>query len=712
MTATDTRTPAKTKTTTASAPGPVTGDYAWTWAAGPVAGPALAAGGVMSLSMLGDLAAVNPWWAVGTTTLVAVAAGARDVLNRVSRLGAAYRATCWMASGAWATYAMTGSPWDPTNLTALAAGTTIMGVLAAPMGRREAGLVEAARVAGDTARSAAQRLSVAVEWEARIGRVARIPGAVITAVETWPTNTGFTLRVNLPEGGVRWSTLAAAAPNLAADADLPTGCVIEVAPGPTMRVAFLRVATTAPETLVVYPDDTTPLTFTGELPLGKYQNGTVATIRILEDPLLIVGRRGSGKSNGILVLLAALVRCVDTVIWVIDPGGVTGIARKFLAPWLNGATDKPVIDWVATNYDDVELMLDAAIAIATGRKTVYAPLMTAVDDDKIPISAEVPAIVLLVDEGAESLAMDSGHGAVATKLASLLRIARSARVQIIVSAVDAKATTIPPVFKSQAGVSIFCRPDKPHEVAQLHGWRGNGSVPDVAPEGSMLLKLPNISGVTWGQIYRIKESQTLICATAMTPHRPDLDAPSVKLMVKEIGPDVYAHRWDRYLSWLAEQDDGKEFHLTAPKGMATANAPKAPRTSTGSPAEDMAAAFGAAQDALDKMRQDTAARNAKKNDDALFAEIVAGFDADPQEKPAAPKPLITPKSQSGPARMVAILAAAGPGGMTVAELTAGLAVEGFTPSTATIYTWLNAAKTAGTVSSPEKGTWVAVIDGQ
>lgn len=707
MTATDTRTPAKTKTpTTASAPGPVTGDYAWTWAAGPVAGPALAAGGVMSLSMLGDLAAVNPWWAVGTTTLVAVAAGARDVLNRVSRLGAAYRATCWMASGAWATYAMTGSPWDPTNITALAAGTTIMGVLAAPMGRREAGIVEAARIAGDTARSAAQRLSVAVEWEERIDRVAHIPGTIITAVEDWPTGTGLTLRVNLPSGGVQWSALSAAAPGLAADADLPHGCVIEAVPGPTMRVAFLRIATTPPETLVPYPEDTHPLTFTGDLPVGKYQTGKLTTINILEDPLLIVGQRGSGKSNFMQVLNAALVRCPDTLVWHIDLNGA-GISRPWLAPWIAGETDRPVIDWVAPSIEEAEIMVEAANFIAVSRKAVYGDAMDEVDDDKLPISASLPAIVVVLDEGAQGLSMAQGHKEFAASLESLISIARAARIQIILSVLDAKAMTLPPAFKAQSGVKAFLRPKDPHEVAQLHGWKGHGSVPDVAPPGSMLLRLPDVGGVAWAQVYRILPSAVKACVRATTAIRPYLDQPGIDAMAAALGADAYGKRWDRYLAWAAAQKGKK----TDP-GMPAAPTAKASRPSTRSPAEDMAAAFGAAQDALDKMRQDTADRNAKKNDDTLFAEIVAGFDADSQEKPAAPKPLITPKSQSGPARMVSILAAAGPDGMTVAELTAGLATEGFTPSTATIYTWLNAAKGAGTVASPEKGTWVAVIDGQ
>src|SRR5690606_4936976 len=93
------------------------------------------------------------------------------------------------------------------------------------------------------------RQARAADWEDRIRRVARTRVRIV-GVEAWPaatvdgaeTEAGFTLDVQLPRGGRTWRDLAAHADGLAADAELPYGCGVEVAAGINRGRALVRVA--------------------------------------------------------------------------------------------------------------------------------------------------------------------------------------------------------------------------------------------------------------------------------------------------------------------------------------------------------------------------------------------------------------------------------------------------------------------------------------
>src|SRR5690606_41223746 len=101
----------------------------------------------------------------------------------------------------------------------------------APRGRDAAGRAAARRHRGSGAR----------QWTARLERVANIKGARVVAIEPWihpdpdrpgkERQTGYTVDVELPLGGVSWENLAMHTARLAADLRLPHGCGLEVRPG-------------------------------------------------------------------------------------------------------------------------------------------------------------------------------------------------------------------------------------------------------------------------------------------------------------------------------------------------------------------------------------------------------------------------------------------------------------------------------------------------
>ena len=111
---------------------------------------------------------------------------------------------------------------------------------------------------------------------------------------------------------------------------------------------------------VPYPGDLSDLTVNRPFRIGTYEDGSVCEILYREVKILLIGITGSGKSNLLNVLIAQLGRCVDTVIFMIDQKGGRA-ALPWIQPWLEGKTPRPVIDWVATNRDESERMLDALL---------------------------------------------------------------------------------------------------------------------------------------------------------------------------------------------------------------------------------------------------------------------------------------------------------------------------------------------------------------
>src|SRR5690606_39882882 len=76
-----------------------------------------------------------------------------------------------------------------------------------------------------------------------------------------------------------------------------------------------------------------------------------------------------------------------------------------------------------------------------------------------PISPELPAVEIIIDEGAEALAA-AGRGKVAelaNLLAEIQRIARDAAINEVSSALRGTSDLIPAAMTSQTGVSICMR---------------------------------------------------------------------------------------------------------------------------------------------------------------------------------------------------------------------------------------------------------------
>lgn len=699
----------KKKAKTAKAPESTGPGYAWTWKAGPVAGPALSAGGALSLAMAGDLAHLCPWWAAGTGVTAAVVAGMRDLSNQVSPGGIAYRVACWAATGAWGTWAMTTSPWSVPVLTGLGAGALLAGLAAPGMAAHERHVLEVRAQEQDRR----ARIDRAVEWELRLKKVCGVDGAHVEAMGEWESGYGYSVWVKVG-GGVTVAQIATRATALASDAGLPRGCTVEVAPGDTQDTVLIRVNTKPLPAEIAYPDDLRgPATITDEIPLGLYRTGAVYGVELIEDPLLVVGRRGSGKTNLLQGLNFGLLRCTDTLVWHIDLNGA-GMSRPWMQRWLNGQAGRPVLDWVAATVEEAVLMLETAIKIGHHRKVAHGSLMDQVDDDKIPVGSCLPAIVIVFDEGAEGLALNRGASVLRTKAEEVISQLRAARIQLVMSTLRATADVIPPAVKAQVGGKVFMAPEDLHEVAQLVGWKSGMTVPDVSRPGHALVRA---SGRAAGaaQAWRVLPSRIREITPVIEALRAGtrLEDSAVK-----IAGSAYAERWTRYLAWhTAQGGTSKATVPTAPAGAGSTKTLR-PLPPPMSPEEALAQAAAATERARKRVAEVQAQREFERlakeelgdlsdlGEQILAAEDGAPAPAQQAEVPApaaTPAPTAQPPAD-GPAVMAQILAEH-EGGIHRDALLAALLQRGVKTSEASLSRWLTEAKTRGEVHQPQRGWW-------
>lgn len=696
----------------------------WSLQHGPVMGPVNAAGALVGLGMVGDLTGVPGWWGALGGAAAALGAGHRAVERRTSVGGIFYRVGCWGAGGGWLSWALATSAWSPSVLAAVAVGTLGVALSRPEMAEHEK-VVREDRAAATARAQAAQanleqqvaRVQLAQVWELRLERVCRIAGCTVLAIQDWPNGAGYTLQVRFPEGGATAGQVAKATAQLASDADLPIGCDITVEQGLTKREILIRVATvdaTAEPTM--YPDDLSELTFNGPLPLGVYGNTDVADVVLLEDPMWAAGRRGSGKTGLLQVVNTALARCPDALIWHIDLNG-SGMSLPWIEPWLNGETDQPIVDWVAPTPEEALTMVNTAIDMAKGRKVIYTSRMKAVDDDKLPIDRHVPGIILVLDEGAEAVALSRGHTALAAAFSSLISVARAPRVQLVLSSLRATGDIVPAEMQAQVGTKAFVRPEDKHEIAQMFGW--NGADPSDAPHpGSVLIKHAGQPTIRPFRAYRLLPQRIHEIAVTLAPRRPTLDAATAKF-----GGKAYAERWTRYHAWKATQAGDTRMPATPgtpdAEGQPTRNHPTPNLGNTPAPGVaglgQAQANLEAAMDRLRKRGKEAEAQNAGEgtppdegqvplNDDAvssLFEEIVGAEDW----PTSGPGEEATPQE-----RMVELLKAAGPGGLHIDDLVQQLAKVGIEKSKPTVYRWLGQARDGGLVRGVDgkDGRWAAV----
>ncbi|MEV5782230.1 hypothetical protein AB0L42_14630 [Streptomyces sp. NPDC052287] len=673
----------------------------WSAGHGPVTGALSATTGAFALAATGAATAMPPGWALAVGA--AGALGHTVVGLRVRNAGRtlATRAASWLVGAGWTTWAMTTGPLTWAALGSLA--TIGVGIGAAARSaalfeearEEEALAVEQRQIAAELS---AERRAIAAEWVDRIQRVCAITVRVV-GVEMWETGTGFSIDAELPPGGATWSKIAGESPRLSADARLPHGCTATASPGIHQGRVIIDVTTiNVLEQERTYPADYGPLSVHTGIPWGYRTNAQEILAYLREQCALIVGPTGSGKTNMVHAILAGFARAEDVLTWVIDlNAGSAGL--PWVLPALNGQIvredGKPVrpgIDWLAGTFEEAMTMLDVAVRVAKHRKMGYQDVLSKANTDLLPVSAKIPQIMLVIDEGAEILASpDRQIRKLGEKILEVIRIARAMGVRTVLTALGATGSVLSNLMiRREAKVRVALTGGETEGMDLSKMFPGTrGLRVDQAPhKGAGFMGTPESPAALF-KAWRILPNQIRDIIAATSDRHPTLDAVSAKAA----GP-AYARRWDAdRTAWMRDRAG------TADTGNASPNVPgplnlsalSGPQTGT-APAED---------EMLRRFREEI---------DAQFAtapEPRGPEQGDGPDRPAGLNlsALQGEQEQDSPAQRAALAAllAAGPNGTGASAIARALA-DAYGTTRQTVVGWLKTWVHDGTAVRVGEGT--------
>ncbi|WP_435866970.1 hypothetical protein [Streptomyces zaomyceticus] len=540
---------------TATTTGPV-----WDWAAGhgPVTGALSATTGALALATTGAATGMPAGWALAAGAAGAIGHTVTSLRERLAARTISMRAASWLLGAGWTTWAITHGPLTWTALGSLATlgvgiGTAARSTLIHEEARELESLAAAERQV--SRELSAERRAIAAEW---VDRVQRVCGGItlrVLAVEMWPTGTGFTIDAELPPGGVTYERIAQASAQLSADARLPHGCTASASQGIDQGRVLIDVTTV--NVLVgeiAYPSDYTPLSLHTGLPWGVRPDGREVLAYLREQCGLIVGPTGSGKTNFVHTVLAGFARATDVLTWVIDlNAGSAGLpwVRPALANSQEGQALRPGVDWLAATYEEAALMLDAAVRIGKHRKVAYQDLMARADTDLLPVSAQIPQIMIVIDEGAEILASsDPKMRKLAAKILEVIRLLRAMGIRTVLTALGATGSVLGNLMIRREAKARVCLTGGEVEGMDLSkvfpGSRGL-KVTQAPYKGAGFMGTPE-SPASLFKSWRIKPNQIGDIVRATTALHPRLDDTSAKAA----GPD-YVRRWDQdRTAWMRD----------------------------------------------------------------------------------------------------------------------------------------------------------------
>lgn len=518
---------------------------------GPVSATIQGALATAAAAVAGDLVGVHPVIGGAATAAGAVATVLRSAHLAHPPGALLYRLMCTLGTGGWITYTLaSGELWSQGTWAALGIGALTAGVLS-PLGsvRRGRGHALPGRslVLTRTAR-------VGEEWEARIRRVCRIP-VTVTDVTHWSTGTGYDVHVELPGAGATRARLAAAADALAADAQLPEGCGVEVSPGAHRGAAILRVSTVNRlHEAIPYPADYRTRSILDPVPIGEYRDGSTAAVLLRESSALITGQKGSGKTTLLHALTAGVGLCRDALVWHIDLNG-GGLSQPWLHPWLEGRTDRPAVDWAAGTPEDALDLAAAALRIAKARKRYTRQLKIEMNAALMPVSPSLPEIVLIVDEGAEALSpmtRDPVLRELRETIEEIQRIGRNEAVNVIVSSLRATQDMISANVRKQSAVRVGMFVQDDEELAFLFGWSKGLSAADLPTKGCGFVQDGQATPRPF-KGYAVQPADIVEASLAIARTRPELDEAAAAIC-----GEVYARRYERMLDAFGDEPQGAD----------------------------------------------------------------------------------------------------------------------------------------------------------
>lgn len=525
--------------------------------------------------------------AVKWAPVIAVVAGvlAAGLALLVSAIGgrqkaAAHRAAAGLLAGVWTAY-VAHAGLGSTAGVIFAIGAGVLAVLEFVLAPSE-WVVKAAQaqqpveVPGDgDYRPARVRF-----WETALRATLKQP-IVVHHVDAWDNPEDGEQIVMELAGDLTIDSVVNACRNIATKAKLAPNCVVEVVghgdhQGVVVLDAMLRDCLAGYREAV---EGVTESSIYQPLPLSRTARGDEVEVTLREKSMLLGGMPGAGKTTFLHRLIMRMARWVDATIWVIDLNG-GGVAWPWVEAWARGDAPKPTIDWVATDEVSAAVMLAVARAIAKDRKInpEARKRRKGKNNSVLPVDKDLPAIVIVTDEGAE-VAQAAGLLGVLVRqgITRIAQIARAEGIRVIMSILRGTADTVDRSLKVAVGVMCCMRMALPEEYGHVLGVdpKHKGAMPN----GYMFVNRPEQDPAP----IRTKTDDVTLSAidahSIATAHlRPDLDDRAQKVAARITIADVldgrdprdfpdlarhpvmqdvdagraYSGRWDRLAHQLAE----------------------------------------------------------------------------------------------------------------------------------------------------------------
>ncbi|MER6942468.1 hypothetical protein ABT294_00470 [Nonomuraea sp. NPDC000554] len=488
----------------------------------------------------------DPLWAVGAGAISTLGTLATHLHAGPAPLW--YRLACCIGGAGWLTWGLSHGVTDAATMGSLGLGALAAAVLA-PVANRPpkprpsvTGALDHDRPVG---RSVVVRRHVvqAEEWVARIRRVAKIRVQVLEFKE-WPNRYGFSLLLQQPLGTSTTTRLAQAAVGLAEDKGLDHGCGVEFTPGPRRGTLWMHVSTVngLAETIphpgirlggsINDPD---------AIRLGGHRDGKTASVALRESTMVLAGQKRSGKTGTLHDITADAGALDDTLVFQMDLNG-GGVSRAWLRPWLQGRTERPAVDWAASCPEEALLMAYALVAIAKDRKSAHADLKAEHDVQLLPVSRDVPAVLLILDEGKEVLGQkvtDPIVRQIRKLLETLVDIGGNEACNAVLSVLRSTSNTLSTEILKQCSTRATMRVFDQSELDYLFGYH-KGITPQDAPEQGSGFLASGAGNPRAFKAYYMKPSDIDAAAVAIAEHRPDLDEAAVRA-----AGQAYATRLER-----------------------------------------------------------------------------------------------------------------------------------------------------------------------
>lgn len=504
-----------------------------------------------------------PWalWAAAVAGVCTMVTAATTTPKPVTELRIAWRTTGALIAAVWTVWVVLAGPsalaWIVGgSATVAAVGGSLLvqrrhnaalvaareqAELAAALQAAEADLL---RPAGELFHGAHTDITAyAANWKARIERVCNLVVTIPKAI-VWESGVGIDLFVELPVGGSTPADIRSDVQQLAADANLPRGCSVVVADGEEgQRIAYLSIShVNVLKDDVDPPTDTSALSIHDPITVAKFSDSSDAEVDLREQSLIIVGMKGSGKTNCLRVLTREIMRRPDALVWCIDIGGGGGLVRDLMRPYYDGHVSRPPIDWPILDVETAEYALDALLGIIPARKRIY-------DTTNLQPTWDVPQIMLITDE----LGNVPGH--LKSKLVQCSDLGRASAHQQINCSLRGIEGYIPRDLVVQSAEAIVLGVAKEVEAQYVFDWESRIKISDIQGDPGRGLTKRRTNGVVGGieqikipHLYRDESDPNgrddlADAAIALNHLRPTLDTPSADI-ANQVSKGRYARRFE------------------------------------------------------------------------------------------------------------------------------------------------------------------------